>query len=73
MRNPQEAARNADLWERLLDLCDLHQVTFVWVKGHAGHRENERCDRLSVAAARGKNLPADEGYELPTSVDRRSF
>lgn len=43
-------ALNADLWERLLALLDVHQVSFVWVRGHAGHPENERCDTLAVAA-----------------------
>ncbi|MEE5993787.1 MAG: ribonuclease HI [Oscillospiraceae bacterium] len=42
-------ALNVDLWEQLLPLLEKHQVTFVWVKGHAGHPENERCDRLAVA------------------------
>ncbi len=42
-------ALNADLWERLLELTGHHKVTVVWVKGHAGHPENERCDRLAVA------------------------
>lgn len=40
---------NVDLWEQLLPLLRLHDVEFVWVKGHAGHPENERCDRLAVA------------------------
>lgn len=62
MRNAQDRAINPDLWEILLDLCDRHDVTFHWVKGHAGNAENERCDRLAVAAAQGKNLPIDEGY-----------
>lgn len=44
-------ALNIDLWERLLDLLDTHKVKFVWVKGHAGHPYNERCDRLAVAEA----------------------
>lgn len=43
-------ALNADLWARLLDLVHLHHMTYVWVKGHAGHPYNERCDRLAVAA-----------------------
>ena len=51
MRNKKEPALNADLWEELLRLCELHQVEIVWIKGHAGHPENERCDRLAVAAA----------------------
>lgn len=58
-----EAVPNADLWEALLGLCEAHEVTFVWVRGHAGDAENERCDRLSVQAARGADLGVDEGYE----------
>lgn len=42
-------ALNPDLWEKLLALLDVHDVEFVWVKGHAGHPENERCDSLAVA------------------------
>ena len=42
---------NVDLWERLLKAKEPHDVTFIWVKGHAGHPENERCDRLATAAA----------------------
>lgn len=45
----KKPALNVDLWQRLLPLLQLHQVTFVWVKGHDGHPENERCDRLAVA------------------------
>ncbi len=51
MRNKKEVAKNIDLWERLLDLLKTHRVTFKWVKGHAGHKENERCDELAVKAA----------------------
>ena len=54
---------NVDLWKRLLDLCAKHEVTFEWVRGHTGNRENERCDELAVEAAGGKGLPADEGFE----------
>ena len=50
MRNKKEAALNVDLWERMLPLLDTHNVTFHWVKGHAGHPENERCDELARAA-----------------------
>ena len=57
-------ALNPDLWVRLLDLCDRHQVDFVWVRGHAGHPENERCDQMATAAAAGEGLPVDEGYEI---------
>ncbi|MEE0264195.1 MAG: ribonuclease HI [Acutalibacteraceae bacterium] len=49
MRNKTDPALNPDLWEKLLALYDKHNVTVVWVKGHAGHPENERCDRLAVA------------------------
>ena len=41
-------ALNSDLWEKLLKLIDRHQITFVWVKGHAGHSYNERCDKLAT-------------------------
>ena len=51
MRNKKEPALNPDLWEALLKLCNVHQMEIVWVKGHAGHPENERCDRLAVAQA----------------------
>ena len=44
----KKPALNSDLWERLLDLLEIHDVTFTWIKGHAGHEENERCDRLAV-------------------------
>ena len=41
-------ALNPDLWERLLELCGQHEVEIIWVRGHAGHPENERCDRLAT-------------------------
>ena len=44
----KKPALNTDLWEKLLDLLSIHNVKFVWVKGHAGHPENERCDALAV-------------------------
>lgn len=50
-RSNKEPALNPELWDELLNLCDRHQVTFQWVRGHNGHSENERCDRLAVAAA----------------------
>jgi len=56
-------ALNPDLWERLLTLCDRHDVRFVWVKGHAGNPGNERCDQLANRAAARPDLPPDEGYE----------
>ena len=54
---------NADLWTRFLPLYRKFQVKFVWLKGHAGHPENERCDQLAVASAMGSNLLIDHGYE----------
>jgi len=59
-RNKKEKALNPDLWDRLLRLVENHQVKFYWVRGHAGHPENERCDELAVDAAAGKNLLDDE-------------
>jgi ribonuclease HI len=58
----KQPAMNPDLWERLLDLCSRHDVKFVWVRGHAGDIENERCDALANLAATRKDLPADPGY-----------
>lgn len=62
MRTKQDAAENADLWARLLDICDFHRVQFVWVRGHAGHEENERCDVLATGAAAGDDLVEDQAY-----------
>ena len=59
-RNKNEKALNPDLWRVLLDLLSEHQVEFIWVRGHAGHPENERCDKLAVTAAAGKNLLKDQ-------------
>ncbi len=58
-RNKNEPALNSDLWAKLLDLCDIHTITMVWVRGHAGHAENERCDELAVAAIRNPPLLDD--------------
>jgi ribonuclease HI len=55
--------KNEDLWRRYAELHTKHSITFKWVKGHAGHPENERCDALAVTASRQPNLPADKGYE----------
>ena len=62
-RKQFKKVKNVDLWLRLLPLLARHEVTFHWVKGHAGHPENECCDRLAVAAYRLPGLPPDEGYE----------
>ena len=50
-KSDKSPALNADLWEELLTLIEKHDVRIVWVRGHAGHPENERCDALAVAAA----------------------
>jgi ribonuclease HI len=63
-RRSNKPVPNADLWQRLLALCQVHSVTFTWVAGHSGHIENERCDLLAKAAAMGRSLPIDQGYEL---------
>lgn len=51
VKGDKKPALNSDLWERLLGLLEIHKVSFWWVKGHAGHPENERCDKLAVAAS----------------------
>ena len=57
---------NADLWEKLLGLCEQHEVTMTWIRGHSGEPGNERCDQLATAAARGPELLQDVGYETPS-------
>ena len=47
-KSDKSPALNPDLWGRLLDLCEGHVIHYKWIKGHAGHPENERCDRLAV-------------------------
>lgn len=54
--------KNADLWQRFLELYRKYTVTFIWVKGHASIPENERCDRLAVEASYGDALLEDKGY-----------
>ncbi len=61
---PKETLRtNHDLWEKLLSVYEKHEVEFLWVKGHAGNMDNERCDQLASQMARRRNLPVDDGYE----------
>lgn len=55
--------KNVDLWQRMLAAMEPHQVTFKWVRGHAGHPENERCDTLATTAADSSDLKTDEEYE----------
>lgn len=66
-KNGFAKAKNPDLWRRFLPLYRSHRVSFHWIKGHAGHPENERCDALAVAAgagnvSKGVALPQDTGY-----------
>ena len=60
-RGKNEPVKNVDLWKRLLAAKEPHSVTFHWVKGHDGHPQNERCDKLATTAADSGNLIADEG------------
>ncbi len=62
-RNKKDKAMNPDLWGKLLDLCDKHQVEFSWVRGHSGNIENECCDKLAVKASQQLDLPLDIGYK----------
>lgn len=55
--------KNKDLWLRFLELSKIHQIKFVWVRGHNGHSENERCDVLAVAAGKQKELLIDSVFE----------
>lgn len=52
--------KNIDLWQELLEAMKMHEVTFIWVKGHDGHEMNERCDYLATTAADGDNLLEDK-------------
>ncbi len=60
--------KNEDLWKRFLHVYRKHAVKFVWVKGHASNKENNRCDELAVAAAMGGGLKIDHGYEAVASI-----
>lgn len=61
IRGKNEPVKNVDLWKRLLAAMQPHNVSYVWVKGHAGHPQNERCDALATAAADSEKLLVDEG------------
>ncbi len=63
LKSDGKFAVNPDLWERLLDLTQGLAISFHWVKGHAGHPLNERCDQLAVQSARGDDLVEDSGYQ----------
>ncbi|MBQ0026333.1 MAG: ribonuclease HI, partial [Lachnospiraceae bacterium] len=60
----KEPVKNIDLWKKLLLAAKPHTITWNWVKGHAGHPENERCDQLAQSAADGNNLQDDTVEEI---------
>lgn len=60
-RGKNEPVKNVNLWKRLLEVKGKHQVKFIWVKGHDGHPQNERCDMLATSAADGTDLLEDKG------------
>ena len=62
-RGKSGPVKNIDLWKRLLNAMQTHKVNFIWVKGHNGHPQNERCDKMAVKAAMSGNLIADEGFQ----------
>lgn len=59
----REPVKNAELWRRLESATRPHAVEWRWLRGHAGHPENERCDELAVAASRAPDRKVDEGFE----------
>lgn len=58
----KKAVLNADLWQRLVPLLERHEVRLHWLRGHAGHPENERCDELARTCAGAADLPPDMGF-----------
>ncbi|MBI3893476.1 MAG: ribonuclease HI [Candidatus Wallbacteria bacterium] len=68
-KGDKKPAKNPDLWDRLLDLLDKHEVTFHWVPSHTGIPENERCDELATLALRRDDLEPDPGYETDEDED----
>ena len=65
--------KNPDLWKRFINIYKKHNVKFVWVKGHADNKENNRCDELAVIASKDKNLKIDEYYEASNSTENTLF
>lgn len=68
-RGPGKRLKNEDLWKRLDAAQAGHEVAWKWVRGHAGHAENERCDELAVRAAAGRDLQVDEGFLREVALD----
>jgi len=67
-KNGFKKKKNTDLWQRFIPLFNKHKVDFFWVKGHAGHPENERCDRMAVAAAESPDLLDDQGFTAESGL-----
>jgi ribonuclease HI len=65
--------KNPDLWKRFINIYKKHNVKFVWVKGHADNKENNRCDELAVIASKDKNLKIDEYYEALNTTENTLF
>lgn len=63
VRKGKRPVMNIDLWKRLIPLLAAHKVRFFWIRGHAGHPENERCDELATTLASRSELPVDTPYE----------
>ena len=63
-----EGKKNKDLWLRFLNIYKQHNVKFTWIKGHANHPENERCDTLAVSAGKQRDLLIDEAYEKEAAI-----
>lgn len=59
----KKPVKNQDLWREIIMVMKGHKIRWCWVKGHAGHKENERCDDLANLAVAGKNLHEDDGFE----------
>jgi ribonuclease HI len=59
----RKPVKNQDLWNRLIKMMDKHSLTIEWVRGHDGHAENERCDKIAVAARESTDLVEDSGYD----------
>tara|TARA_B100000902_G_C26932386_1_gene726985 strand:+ start:21 stop:500 length:480 start_codon:yes stop_codon:yes gene_type:complete len=72
-KNNFKNKKNADLWIRFLKIYKKQLVSFVWIKGHANNKENERCDFLAVKAAKSKNLLLDVWYEKNIKCSDNSF
>jgi ribonuclease HI len=65
--------KNPDLWRRFLTVYKKHKVKFIWIKGHAEIKENERCDQLAVEASKKLYLQPDSGYESDLQKDNELF